>query len=93
MGAPNATATPVATPMATKSLFPASLLKYLGEVVLNPSEWLPNALSPPPTNPPPCTNGPSFPAMKPAAMLNAIPPSFATPVLSLRRPFRCTPLR
>lgn len=35
---------------------------------------------PPPTMPPPCTNGPSLPAISPAAMLNTTPMSFATSV-------------
>lgn len=37
---------------------------------------------PPPTIPPPCTKGPSFPAMSPAAMENTTPISFATSVLA-----------
>mmetsp|Transcript_12905 Transcript_12905/g.51946 ORF Transcript_12905/g.51946 Transcript_12905/m.51946 type:complete len:202 (+) Transcript_12905:2316-2921(+) len=93
MGAPNATATPTAVPIATKSRLSASFRKCDGFLVRKPSVWLPNALSPPPTRPPPWTNGPSFPAINPAPMLNAMPPSFAARVLILSRPLRCTPLR
>jgi len=93
MGAPNATATPAAVPMAMKSLLSASLRKWFGFAVLNPREWDPKALSPPPTSPPPCTNGPSFPAIKPLPIENAIPPSFATTVRSRNSPFKCTPFR
>ena len=37
---------------------------------------------PPPTMPPPCTKGPSLPAMSPAAIENTTPISFATSVLT-----------
>ena len=37
---------------------------------------------PPPTMPPPCTKGPSLPAIRPAAMENTTPISFATSVLT-----------
>ena len=37
---------------------------------------------PPPTMPPPCTKGPSFPAISPAAMEKTTPISFAISVLT-----------
>ena len=43
---------------------------------------------PPPTMPPPWTNGPSLPAMTPAPMANTMPVSFATNVRIVSRPLR-----
>jgi len=93
MGAPNATATPAAVPMAMKSLLSASLRKWFGFAVLNPSECEPKALSPPPTRPPPCTNGPSFPAIKPLPMRKRDPAELRDDRSSRNSPFKCTPLR
>ncbi len=44
------------------------------------THWEPMAPMPPPTMPPPCTKGPSLPAISPAAIENTTPISFATSV-------------
>ena len=41
---------------------------------------------PPPTMAPPCTKGPSLPAMTPAPMANTIPVNLAIRVLTVSRP-------
>ncbi len=52
------------------------------------AHWDPMAPRPPPTMPPPCTNGPSFPAIMPAAIVKMTPVSLAIRVLTCtNRPF------
>ncbi len=44
------------------------------------THWEPRDPMPPPTMPPPCTKGPSLPAINPAAIENTTPINFATSV-------------
>lgn len=48
---------------------------------------------PPPTIPPPCTKGPSFPAMSPDDIEKTIPTNFAINVFTCNRPRIWTPFK
>ena len=95
MGAANAVATPAAVPMEVKSRWSMSLRKMPPQRRgrFSPSALQPICPMPLPTTPPPCTKGPSLPAMSPAPIENMMPTSLATRVFIFRRLGRWTPLR
>jgi len=103
MGAAKAVATPAAVPMAVKSLWSASFLKYppTRRLVLKVTLSLKRVVRvlepipprPPPTMPPPWTKGPSFPAINPLDMENIMPTTLATNVFTWSSPLIWTPFK